>query len=401
MVFSSTIFLFLFLPLAWLGHLAMPSTRAKNLFLSIASLLFYAFGEPVYVLLMLLSVIVNFFAAKWIVSNGERRRFPMIAAILFDLVMLGVFKYAGFAVECLNLLPFVSLPVPQIRLPIGISFYTFQILSYIVDVYRGDANVQERLDDLFLYIAFFPQLIAGPIVKYHDISAQIAQRSVTSESTAMGLRRFILGLAKKLLISNPCGYLTDTAFTACGEGTLDVPLAWLGAAAYCFQIYYDFSGYSDMAIGLGHMFGFRIGENFNYPYISSSIQEFWRRWHISLSTWFREYVYIPLGGNRRGRVQTVVNKYIVFFTTGLWHGASLNFIVWGLFHGTMQMIEQLLRPTKPARNEITVACGDNSGGYTLFCGLSRGYDGRSRPIPGRYVWSPCSGRQCGQRTGAA
>jgi len=344
MVFSSTIFLFIFLPLIWLLHLALPSVRARNLLLSVASLLFYAFGEPIYCLLMVLSVAVNYAAARAIAApDGSRRRAPMVAAVLFDLLMLGVFKYAGFLVECINLLPLIELPVPAIRLPIGISFYTFQILSYVVDVYRGDTPVQTNPGDLFLYIAFFPQLIAGPIVKYHDIAAQIDCRTVTADGAAQGMRRFVVGLGKKLLISNPCGMLTDTAFAAESPGS---PLAWLGAIAYCFQIYYDFSGYSDMAIGLGQMFGFRIAENFNYPYISGSIREFWRRWHISLSTWFREYVYIPLGGNRCGRAQTVINKYIVFFTTGLWHGASLNFVVWGLFHGTMQMIEQILRPTE-------------------------------------------------------
>ena len=270
----------------------------------------------------------------------------MVCAIVFDLAMLGVFKYAGFAIECINMLPFVELPVPAIRLPIGISFFTFQILSYVVDVYRGDAQVQRRVDDLFLYISFFPQLIAGPIVKYHDIAAEITDRAVTPELTARGLRRFLFGLSKKLLISNPCGLLADTAFSALGEGTLTAPLGWLGALAYCFQIYYDFSGYSDMAIGLGQMFGFHLLENFNYPYISGSIREVWRRWHISLSTWFKEYLYIPLGGSRRGKARTVLNKYIVFFTTGLWHGASLNFIVWGLFHGTVQMAEELIRPTE-------------------------------------------------------
>ncbi len=343
MVFSSAVFLFIFLPLVWLAHLLLPSVRAKNVLLSAASLLFYAFGEPIYVLLMLLSVVVNYFAARAVDAfSGHARRAALIAAILFDLAMLGVFKYAGFAVETLNVIPFVNLPVPGVRLPIGISFYTFQILSYVVDVWRGDTPVQKRVDDLFLYIAFFPQLIAGPIVKYHDIAEQITCRRVEAETAAVGMRRFLFGLAKKLLISNPCGYLTDRAFAA---ETLSAPLAWLGAVAYCFQIYYDFSGYSDMAIGLGQLFGFRIPENFNYPYVSGSTQEFWRRWHISLSTWFREYVYIPLGGNRRGKVRTVVNKYVVFFTTGLWHGASLNFIVWGLWHGTMQMIEQVVRPT--------------------------------------------------------
>ncbi len=343
MVFSSTIFLFIFLPLVWLMHQLLPSVRAKNILLSVASLFFYAFGEPIYVLLMILSVAVNYAAARGVDAyRGGRRRAVMIAIVLFDLAMLGVFKYAGFAVQLFNALPFADLPVPHLPLPIGISFYTFQILSYVIDVWRGETPVQKRVDDLFLYIAFFPQLIAGPIVKYHDIAEQIACRRVTADTAAMGMRRFLFGLAKKLLVSNPCGFITDRAFAA--EG-LSAPLAWLGAVAYCFQIYYDFSGYSDMAIGLGHLFGFRIAENFNYPYISGSTQEFWRRWHISLSTWFREYVYIPLGGNRRGRVRTVINKYVVFFTTGLWHGASLNFIVWGLWHGTMQMIEQIVRPT--------------------------------------------------------
>ena len=346
MVFSSSIFLFIFLPLIWLGHLLLPSLRGKNVLLSVASLLFYAFGEPIYVILMVISVAVNYWAALHIGTGEARRKWPMVCAIVFDLAMLGIFKYAGFAVECINLLPLVELPVPAIRLPIGISFFTFQILSYVVDVYRGDTKVQRRVDDLFLYISFFPQLIAGPIVKYHDIAEQITNRTVTAELTARGLRRFLFGLSKKLLISNPCGLLTDTAFAALGEGSLAAPLGWLGAVAYCFQIYYDFSGYSDMAIGLGQMFGFRLLENFNYPYISGSIKEFWRRWHISLSTWFKEYLYIPLGGSRRGKARTVLNKYIVFFTTGLWHGASLNFIVWGLFHGTMQMAEEILRPTE-------------------------------------------------------
>lgn len=343
MVFSSTIFLFIFLPVVWLLHLILPSTRVRNVLLSVVSFLFYAFGEPIYVLLMVASVVFNYFMARAIASGKRRLLAPTIAA---DLLMLGVFKYASFAAELVNLLPLIELPVPAIRLPIGISFFTFQILSYVIDVYRGDTPVQKKMGDLFLYIAFFPQLIAGPIVKYHDIAAQIESRTVTAAGAAMGLRRFIFGLGKKLIISNACGFITDQAFAASAAGGLESPLAWLGAVSYCFQIYYDFSGYSDMAIGLGGMFGFHLLENFDYPYISGSIQEFWRRWHISLSTCFREYLYIPLGGNRRGKVRTIVNKYIVFFTTGLWHGASLNFIVWGLFHGTMQMLEQFLRPTK-------------------------------------------------------
>jgi alginate O-acetyltransferase complex protein AlgI len=255
--------------------------------------------------------------------------------------MLGVFKYAALAADAVNLIPGVSVTVPAIALPIGISFYTFQILSYVVDVYRGDAKVQKNIVDLLLYISFFPQLIAGPIVKYHDIDLQIADRTLTAEGCARGVRRFVVGLAKKLLLANACGLIADTAFGAENPGTA---LAWLGAVAYCLQIYHDFSAYSDMAIGLGAMFGFAIPENFRYPYMSGSVQEFWRRWHISLSTWFKEYLYIPLGGNRCGRARKLFNKIVVFFSTGLWHGASLSFILWGLWHGAFLILEDFVKP---------------------------------------------------------
>jgi len=339
MTFSSAAFLFVFLPLVFLLYHASPSLRVKNFLLSVASVFFYAFGEPLYVLLLLLSVGVNYFLALAI--DARRSRVTLTIAVLFNLSLLGVYKYAGFAAQLLNGIPGVALPVPQILLPIGISFYTFQILSYVVDVYRGDAKVQKSYGDLLLYISFFPQLIAGPIVKYHDIDEQIRNRKSTPEMCAEGIRRFLVGLSKKLLLANTCGWIADTAFGADAPGTA---LAWLGAFAYCLQIYHDFSGYSDMAIGLGGMFGFRIPENFRYPYASGSIKEFWRRWHISLSTWFKEYLYIPLGGNRHGRVRTYRNKLIVFFTTGLWHGASLNFIVWGLWHGAFSIVEDFLRP---------------------------------------------------------
>lgn len=339
MTFSSVTFLFLFLPAVFLLYQALPGLRAKNILLAAASVLFYAFGEPVYVLLLLFSVAVNYVLARVLARRSSRAL--LAAAIGFNLLLLGVCKYAAFAAETLNLLPGVQLPVPQIPLPVGVSFYTFQILSYVIDVYRGDAAAQTNFGELLLYISFFPQLIAGPIVKYHDIDQQIRSRSTSAARCAQGIRRFLVGLSKKLLLANTCGRIADTAFDSSSPGTA---LAWLGALAYCLQIYHDFSGYSDMAIGLGAMFGFDIPENFRYPYASGSIKEFWRRWHISLSTWFKEYLYIPLGGSRCGRARTYRNKLIVFFTTGLWHGASLNFIVWGLWHGAFSVLEDFLRP---------------------------------------------------------
>ncbi|MBQ4044647.1 MAG: MBOAT family protein [Clostridia bacterium] len=341
MTFSSAAFLFLFLPAVFLLYPFLPGLRAKNILLALVSVFFYAFGEPVYVILLLFSVTVNYVLARML--SGRHPKAVLWSAVVFNVLLLGVFKYAAFAAETLNLLPGILVPVPQIVLPIGISFYTFQILSYVVDVYRGDTRVQKNYWDLLFYISFFPQLIAGPIVKYHDIDEQIGQRTVTAEKCAAGIRRFIVGLAKKMLLSNTCGWIADAAFGAENPGTA---LAWWGAFCYCLQIYHDFSGYSDMAIGLGAMFGFDIPENFRHPYASGSIKEFWRRWHISLSTWFKEYIYIPLGGNRDGKAKMYRNKLIVFFTTGLWHGASWNFVVWGLWHGAFSILEEFLLPWK-------------------------------------------------------
>ncbi|MDE5834852.1 MAG: MBOAT family protein, partial [Ruminococcus sp.] len=255
-----------------------------------------------------------------------------------NLLMLGIFKYAGFGAEMLDRLPFLSMNIPDIALPVGISFYTFQAMSYVIDAYKEPQYIQKNPYKLALYITFFPQLVAGPIVKYYDFAEQIDKRIVTSEKTAQGIRRFITGLSKKLLIANTMAVTADYVYSLDVDG-LSLPLAWLGAVSYMLQIFFDFSGYSDMAIGLGKMFGFDFRENFNYPYISGSMQEFWRRWHISVSTWFKEYLYIPLGGNRKGKVRTALNKLFVFFCTGLWHGASLNFIVWGLINGLFMMFE--------------------------------------------------------------
>ena len=339
MTFSSASFLFLFLPAVFLMYLVSPSLRVRNWLLAAVSVFFYAFGEPIYVVLLLFSVLMNYVFARLV--DRTHSKWILGASVVLNLLMLGVFKYAALAADAVNLIPGVSVTVPAIALPIGISFYTFQILSYVVDVYRGDAKVQKNIVDLLLYISFFPQLIAGPIVKYHDIDRQIADRTLTAEGCARGVRRFIVGLTKKLLLANACGLIADTAFGADNPGTA---LAWLGAVAYCLQIYHDFSAYSDMAIGLGAMFGFQISENFLYPYMSGSVQEFWRRWHISLSTWFKEYLYIPLGGNRCGRARKLFNKIVVFFSTGLWHGASLSFILWGLWHGAFLILEDFVKP---------------------------------------------------------
>lgn len=311
---------------------------AKNVLLLVFSIGFYTYGEPKAVVLMLISIVMNYFFGLAMGKKSAARK-PMLAlGVTANLLMLGIFKYAGFGARLLDSLPFISVPIPDIALPIGISFYTFQAMSYVIDAYKEPKYVQRNIYKLALYITFFPQLVAGPIVKYYDFAHQIDSREVTPERTAQGIRRFIIGLSKKLLIANTMAAAADYVY-GLGAAELTLPLAWLGAVSYLFQIYFDFSGYSDMAIGLGGMFGFGFRENFNYPYISQSMQEFWRRWHISVSTWFKEYLYIPLGGNRKGKVRTAVNKLIVFFCTGLWHGASLNFIVWGLLNGGFMTLE--------------------------------------------------------------
>lgn len=341
MVFSSLVFLCIFLPIVFFGHLLLPGIRAKNAMLLAASLIFYAYGEPVYVLLLAASALLNYLWALGMERFAEKKKLLLACAVLMNVALLAVFKYAGFLTETVNGLLGTALPVPQIRLPIGISFFTFQAMSYVIDVYRGVNPAQKNFGKVLLYISFFPQLIAGPIVKYHDIEAEIENRSQTAEGVAKGIRRFIAGLSKKVLIANVMAVAADALF-ASDAGSLGAAAAWLGAVSYLFQIYFDFSGYSDMAIGLGWMFGFHFKENFRYPYSSDSIREFWRRWHISLSGWFLEYLYIPLGGNRKGRVRTCINKLIVFLCTGIWHGANVTFLFWGIYHGCFLMLEEFV-----------------------------------------------------------
>lgn len=335
------VFLCVFLPAAFCLHLLLPGMRAKNFLLVLASLVFYAYGEPIYVILLVASSSGNYILARLTGECPKIRKLTMTLAVVINLGLLVIFKYSGFLVETFNSVTGAGIPVPQVRMPIGISFFTFQALSYVIDVYRGDASVQKNFGKVLLYISFFPQLIAGPIVKYHDVEAEINNRKQTPEEIGKGIRRFIAGLSKKVLIANTMGLVADNLFGAAATG-ITGPGAWLGAVSYMLQIYFDFSGYSDMALGLGMMFGFHFHENFDYPYISASIREFWRRWHMSLSGWFKEYLYIPLGGNRRGKFRTVVNKMIVFVCTGIWHGASFNFLFWGIYHGFFLMLEEYI-----------------------------------------------------------
>lgn len=341
MVFSSMVFLCVFLPAAFCLHLLLPGMRAKNFLLVVASLVFYAYGEPIYVILLVASSAGNYILARLTGECPKIRKLTMTLAVVINLGLLVIFKYSGFLVDTFNSVTGAGIPVPQVWMPVGISFFTFQALSYVIDVYRGDASVQKNFGKVLLYISFFPQLIAGPIVKYHDVEAEINNRKQTPEEIGKGIRRFIAGLSKKVLIANTMGLVADNLFGAAATG-ITGPGAWLGAVSYMLQIYFDFSGYSDMALGLGMMFGFHFHENFDYPYISASIREFWRRWHMSLSGWFKEYLYIPLGGNRRGKFRTVVNKMIVFVCTGIWHGASFNFLFWGIYHGFFLMLEEYI-----------------------------------------------------------
>lgn len=339
MIFSSPIFLFLFFPVTYLVYRGLPR-GGRNAWLALASLVFYAFGQPEYVLLLLASVLVNYLFGAALMRARTGRRLLVGGAAALNLLALGGFKYLDFAAGTVNRLTGAGLPLPGIALPVGISFFTFQGLSYVIDVYRAPESGTRRFGKLLLYLCFFPQLIAGPIIQYHDVSDQIDRRELTPALTLSGLERFITGLAKKLLLADTAGAVADAVF-AMTAAELDFRLAWLGAVCYTLQIYFDFSGYSDMAIGLGRMFGFRFRENFELPYVSRSIKEFWRRWHISLSAWFRDYLYIPLGGNRKGRFRTGCNKFLVFFATGLWHGASWTFVLWGLWHGLFAVLEDV------------------------------------------------------------
>lgn len=347
MVFSSTIFLFVFLPFVLIIYFILPNIKAKNYFLLLSSLIFYAYGESNFVLIMIISIVINYIFG-FIVAYSANKKLYIKRTILFITVLANVgllfyYKYYDFFIENVNGIFGLNLPLKHIILPIGISFFTFQIMSYIFDLYLGKIKLQKNICKLALYISLFPQLIAGPIVRYFDIESQIDNRTINIDNFAEGLKRFIIGLGKKVIIANSFGSVADDIFSM-QPNEMSLLLAWGGAIAYTLQIYFDFSGYSDMAIGLGRMFGFKFLENFNYPYIAKSIQDFWRRWHISLSSWFRDYVYIPLGGNRTGH--TYLNLFIVFFITGLWHGASWNFIIWGLWHGLFLIIERIIRGIK-------------------------------------------------------
>jgi len=346
MVFSSLTFLYIFLPIVLILNYVVRK-EFRNTLLLIASLIFYSWGGVSYTILLVLSVLLNFYTGKLISKtiNDKLSRVYLTIGIIINLGFLGVFKYANFFVENLNYLIegiglSFSIPDTGIILPIGISFYTFQALSYIIDVYKQKTPVQKRLVDLALYISLFPQLIAGPIVRYNDIAKQLRERVNNRENFVLGIERFVLGLAKKVIIANQFAILADTAFSIAPDN-LSTIVAWVGIIAYSIQIYFDFSGYSDMAIGLGRMFGFEFLENFNFPYIAKSIREFWQRWHISLTNWFRDYLYIPLGGNRKGNKRTYINLLIIFFVTGFWHGASWNFIAWGMVHGFFMILERL------------------------------------------------------------
>lgn len=346
MVFSSPVFLFLFLPLTLVFTLVFRARKAQNLILLLASLLFYAWGETIYVLIMLASIVMNYLFGVLIDSTeGKRKRNRALGlGVFFNLALLAFFKYANFLTTQANIvlegMEVPTIELANVHLPIGISFFTFQSISYIVDVHRRQVQAQHNPLDLALYISLFPQLIAGPIVRYKDVAQQLMGRKLDVALFSSGVRRFIIGLAKKVIIANTAAYVADGIFDL-PPGQLPAQVAWLGILCYTLQIYFDFSGYSDMAIGLGRMFGFRFLENFNFPYISRSIREFWQRWHISLSNWFRDYLYIPLGGNRGGAMRTYRNLFLVFLLTGLWHGASWNFIVWGLVHGAFLILERI------------------------------------------------------------
>lgn len=343
MLFSSLTFVFGFLFLVLIIYFCLlKTTKIKNLFLFFVSILFYAWGEPKFVLVMLLSIFMNYIFGLLVDKYREHKtksKLIIVLMLIFNLSLIFVYKYLMFFMTPINSLTGLNFTVPIINLPIGISFFTFQSISYVIDIYRNNGKVQKNIFNVGLYIAFFPQLIAGPIVRYETIAEQINNRKENIEDFSKGCSRFIVGFAKKILISNQMAIIADAAFDSVSQ--ISIGFAWLGALAYTLQIYYDFSGYSDMAIGLGKMFGFHFNENFNYPYISKNITEFWRRWHISLSTWFRDYVYIPLGGSRVNKFRLVINLLIVWLLTGVWHGASWNFIIWGLYYFVFLVIEKL------------------------------------------------------------
>ncbi len=378
MLFSSITFLFLFLPVVLAVYYLVP-WKVKNIALLIASLFFYAWGEPVYVVLMVLSILLNYFCARDIKENENepvKAKFNVVFAVAVNLFILGFFKYYGFLLDTINAVFSTEIAYRELPLPVGISFYTFQAISYIVDIYRGKAQPQKNILYFALYISMFPQLIAGPIVRYEDIEAQLKHRRLSLQRLGQGAMYFIIGLAKKTVIANSVGAVFEQ-ISEMPAGSLSVLTAWLGAFSYAFQIYFDFSGYSDMAVGLGKMFGFEFKKNFDYPYISKSVTEFWRRWHISLSTWFREYVYIPLGGNRCAVSRNIFNLMVVWVLTGMWHGAAWNFIAWGVYYGVILVMEKyvwgasldmLPNPMRHIYTGIMVLVG-----WVLFFSPSLGY----------------------------
>lgn len=347
MLFSSITFLFIFLPLTLLLYYLVPF-RMKNYVMLAASLIFYAWGEPVYIILMILSIILNYLCGQDIYEkrdNARAMKMSLMFGVIMNLLILGFFKYYGLLMDTINAILPIDIPYRVLALPIGISFYTFQAMSYLIDVYRKEVKPQENVLYFALYISMFPQLIAGPIVRYIDIEEQLKERSINSIKFGEGAMYFIRGLAKKVVLANTFGSVYEQV-AAMQMGSFSTLTAWVGAIAYAFQIYFDFGGYSDMAIGLGKMFGFEFLPNFNYPYIAKSITDFWRRWHISLSTWFREYVYIPLGGNRCTPSRHILNLLIVWMLTGLWHGAQWNFMFWGLYYGVILILEKYLWGSK-------------------------------------------------------
>ena len=340
MLFSSMTFVFLFLPLLTLIYF-ISKKEFHNIILLIASIVFYAWGEPKYLAIMLLTIIINYFGAIAIEKYSNNRKLILILTIILDLSFLIYFKYFNFLINIHNSITHSHVSLLNIIMPIGISFYTFQALSYLIDVYRQECTAQKNFYKLALYISLFPQLIAGPIIKYHDVVDQIEDREVNFEKVNIGVKRFICGLAKKMLLANTMGAIADKIFIQSPD-TFSHAIAWVGSLAYTLQLYFDFSGYSDMAIGLGLIFGFRFMENFNYPYISKSISEFWRRWHISLSTWFKHYIYIPLGGSKVSKLKTIRNLAVVFLLTGIWHGANWTFVFWGIYHGFFVIFEKII-----------------------------------------------------------
>lgn len=403
MVFSSAIFLFVFLPIVCALYFIVPGIKGKNTLLIIASLIFYAFGEPIYVLLMIGSIIANYIFGLMEgrfskANNIAGKKIVLIIAVICNIGVLCVFKYTAFILENINYAGRLNIKIPGIALPIGISFFTFQALSYVIDVYRNPEMVQKNLFNLMLYVSFFPQLIAGPIIRYNEIAKQINNRTSSIEKTTEGISRFIRGLTKKLIIANATGYMADSIF-ALKIINYNFLVAWVGAIAYTLQIYYDFSGYSDMAIGMAKIFGFEFNENFNHPYSAKGIKDFWRRWHISLSLWFREYVYIPLGGNRKGKFRCEFNKMIVFLLTGIWHGANWTFVIWGLIHGVANVIEDTLGSIIKIKNNIikniitwiVVVCGfvmfraDSVGlGLTMLKTMFTGFNKVVSDMPKEY-----------------